>query len=770
MGFLKIFTRRPGKDRSKSHNTQLGPGTPLQGTRPAPDCRAEALDTVKSLHERSHRPRKSSAQSDYFEMRSRTPGISRRRGRISEDRPGTAASNHSATQDWFQSPARPRREPRRPPISFKKPSSSASLSTAYSSSAQVDDRGNEDGLAGIRGRNSSISSVGSTRFKDVLDAQEAIRPTDFRSRLQATGARDYGEDVADRNMVQIGKRDNHAVLSPRPANKRSKSLNSASYFSHFKQAYMKGQMFGSVVRETSSMNEVEEVNSISRRNKQRLSLNTYIPSGMASPISPRSANTSPGLPGITETKDFALPNGRPASAGRSHNPSPTVGNFSFPKSSKGPQRTVLEWREFLSRYGYGDDVDDKLDEGRVPDNRPRNEETLVDTKATSDDVDGADGRAQSRFSQRHSTVSNSSEDQRGFHRPKSIGLLSSPLEADEQVPERPSSTHNGSTSEASKSESTGSSNVYSMNSDRPHSRHTASTSLDSTQAFSIRKSEENSISVSKGQPATSSSWSPETLSTAFNIDDYVSSDDESFTTARKRTRPSAEGEEDLLFKPGYGITGVALPGLEEIEEDTVYPTHHYRSSRSSSVSSDGSAAIAAGPVDNRFSMARDIPMPLRQVRSDPEMELYGGTFGRSSMRNYFRDSEMSASAGEERGMPFAAGFDDYFLPLSITTTANSENGVHDDVLASNLRLSALGHPQDGDVGTDSGAVNSAAEMIREKGRVDIATAIRIRKEEKARKRAEGLRHSREKRMTRTSGEMETGEMARLKGQLDDDER
>lgn len=35
---------------------------------------------------------------------------------------------------------------------------------------------------------------------DILDAQGALKPSDFRTRIQATGARDYGEDVADRNL------------------------------------------------------------------------------------------------------------------------------------------------------------------------------------------------------------------------------------------------------------------------------------------------------------------------------------------------------------------------------------------------------------------------------------------------------------------------------------------------------------------------------------------------------------------------------------------
>jgi len=41
-------------------------------------------------------------------------------------------------------------------------------------------------------------------FKDILDAQSEIKPADFRERVQAAGARDYGEDVAERNMGENG--------------------------------------------------------------------------------------------------------------------------------------------------------------------------------------------------------------------------------------------------------------------------------------------------------------------------------------------------------------------------------------------------------------------------------------------------------------------------------------------------------------------------------------------------------------------------------------
>ncbi|KAI5464987.1 hypothetical protein BGZ63DRAFT_461971 [Mariannaea sp. PMI_226] len=55
-----------------------------------------------------------------------------------------------------------------------------------------------------RRRQSSHASEHSNRFVDVLDAQGELRPSNFRSRVEASGARDYGEDVAERNLGENG--------------------------------------------------------------------------------------------------------------------------------------------------------------------------------------------------------------------------------------------------------------------------------------------------------------------------------------------------------------------------------------------------------------------------------------------------------------------------------------------------------------------------------------------------------------------------------------
>lgn len=46
----------------------------------------------------------------------------------------------------------------------------------------------------------SIRSNGSRGYVDLLDAQSELKPSDFHGRIKAAGTRDYGEDVADRNI------------------------------------------------------------------------------------------------------------------------------------------------------------------------------------------------------------------------------------------------------------------------------------------------------------------------------------------------------------------------------------------------------------------------------------------------------------------------------------------------------------------------------------------------------------------------------------------
>lgn len=224
-------------------------------------------------------------------------------------------------------------------MSFKKPSSLASISNAYENTAQVAEHENDiNSLLRLRRTNGSRSSLGSIKSKDILDAQEEIRPTDFRSRVQATGARDYGEDVADRNIT----RHRDGSLSPTPdplqMNNRTKSLNSASLFPRITVPRDLSLARGTPLKEVSSP-ELVELHSFSSRNKRRLSLNTYVPSGMISPPSPRCVATSPNLMNDVASKDFAPPasNSETETVVRERDLSPTTNNFSRPRSPRNVQ-------------------------------------------------------------------------------------------------------------------------------------------------------------------------------------------------------------------------------------------------------------------------------------------------------------------------------------------------------------------------------------------------------------------------------------------------
>ena len=129
--------------------------------------------------------------------------------------------------------------------------------------------------------------------------------------------------------------------------------------------------------------------------------------------------------------------------------------------------------------------------------------------------------------------------------PRSSLLSDSPLRA--------RSTRGWSVSSATPTASDTSSNPF----PRPHSgAHTANTSIDLSSLTKV---------PSHASLASASDHPPAAASSTFNIDDYLSSDDDSFTaTEQQPRRPRAEGEEDLLFADaGYGMTtdGFQLPGL-----------------------------------------------------------------------------------------------------------------------------------------------------------------------------------------------------------------
>ncbi|KAG6365925.1 hypothetical protein INS49_000101 [Diaporthe citri] len=701
MGLLKIFTRRSSKAKLKGHDTQSHVEIPSQEPQHAlqhePDVPATSSQQQPDLSPKAPDPLD---QSETWDSASApAPFVPRHPSLVVEERPRTAASIRSLSRDWSQFPTRPKREPRRPPVSFKKPSPLASISNAYENTAQAGEHETDiNSLLRLRRTNVSRSSLGSIKSKDILDAQEEIRPTDFRSRVQATGARDYGEDVADRNITRHRDGTLSPTPDPRQMSNRTKSLSSSSIFPRVTDP-RDFQALGPPLTEVSSPEPVE-LHSFSSRNKRRLSLNTYVPTGMVSPHAPISVTTSPNLMDDVASKDFAPPAENPGTetVARPKDLSPTTNNFSRPRSPRNLQIATTQ--------------------GNIA---PSHRDHAFDGKIA--------------------------------------------------------------------------------------------------EVLASGNSAESFITASNGQHG--SDWSPVTnRSKNFNIDDYVSSDDDSFTTETKRARSTAQGEEDLLFKPGYGITGAALPGLEALGEEDEYSTVSTKNNRNNSVSSDGSVAVASSPKDNRYGTHQDLSPALRHVRSDPE-ELYMSTFGRFSMRDRTRPSTANPWAANDEDTNAAVDLDESYTPSTssidsddprsdgdlrstvgslggfrpqrsessfsvysiggtVTTTitggANAmERDTYDDVRAPRRglkRLSALGTLYGRSMGSFGSADRRPATTSDGAARGEMKTAdiIRRRKEDKTRKRSDlGLRSIREKRMTEAFGRPDNDGIARLREHLRDDE-
>ncbi|KAJ9138812.1 hypothetical protein NKR23_g8177 [Pleurostoma richardsiae] len=237
--------------------------------------------------------------------------------------------------------------------------------------------------------------------------------------------------------------------------------------------------------------------------------------------------------------------------------------------------------------------------------------------------------------------------------PNSINYISSARRSQlseiyEHVPMRTSSAHHRSSSSVSGTGSTTSSNPFA----RPPSRHTADTSVDSRQGLS------NAISSSQsslGSPGRKPRSHP-TKSVAFNIDDQLSSDDDDDTSPR---RPRGEGEEELLFKEGFGLDGAELPGLGDGFGGAVPPpslsaaqnVHRPRSPSNSRAGTPFPSQHLQRPQQRRYILdtAADDP------DSDSEDSFYGEAAGSSSRRSVNRLSAIGSLHGHNTDDLIAAG-------------------------------------------------------------------------------------------------------------------
>ncbi|KAK3987873.1 hypothetical protein QBC44DRAFT_382906 [Cladorrhinum sp. PSN332] len=209
MGIFSFLHRKSDKSKAaalKAHaydSTSAG-SLPIQGAYPVTGNGPNVIDTLS----RGRPPIMSQTQlpTDVFSpdgSAAPAPGVPLYRNE-SVERPSTAPNGRPPSLLFSGSVPRVKKGhvKKPPPVSFKMFSSNGPSAAPGSRPAS---QGSEfTGRTRAHSRSNSIRSDGGKGFKDILDAHSEIAPSDFRARVKASGAKDYGEDVADRNIGENG--------------------------------------------------------------------------------------------------------------------------------------------------------------------------------------------------------------------------------------------------------------------------------------------------------------------------------------------------------------------------------------------------------------------------------------------------------------------------------------------------------------------------------------------------------------------------------------
>lgn len=780
-----------------------------------------------------------------------------------------------------KTPQRPQREPRKPPVSFRKPGSFSSTSTVFQSPG-MDQESMDDAwsFADSRERTNSIASSTSQRAKDLLDAADEIKPLDFRSRVRATGARDYGEDVADRNIRQNATIRLHATLlaskhtSPVTSSRYNTATAASSRGSLGSQNQTQSpELQTSYHHHTASQPSYQRTNSeasipLNRTepgqsaqastkfsNENRLSLDTYLPTGLsAPPLTSRFTVTAPGSRAGINFKYVNWPNS--ASAAYPPNPplSPSRANVSMPRSPRAVQNFQ---QEQPSSSGLGP-VEHQPNHKETQPGGGFTSRSASHQQNPSANLGHVSSRMHSRLSNQTARSSQSSSatsrypsydyhplgcprlqtsalddfkrlyqsgqglTKESYPNKESKGSAASITKApplSTPSPSRPRSSSfddvylcsGGKMSPTSFKDLTddsehemplltscirdwelltpcnstsvsSASNLYSASSGRPTSRHTNATSVDSTPYWSSRKSDDSCLSANRSQNDNSTTdWSAtKPMWTGFNIDDYMSSDDDFLGPSAVSRRPTAEGEEDLLFNSSFGTLGAALPGLKEVTDEESSQASRRREGPLESMisnvedpereivtSTEASAAVVADIEHKRPSLTQDVP--FTSPRSAPQIpgKRHRGTFGRGSKRPVVDDAIVTKDPVSDTLTEEPTHSSEPTSRRHTLRRSSSDVGLYEQNLAAcrgQSRLSALGTLNGGNIDSavslgylhDTTDKSSGTEEAkpRESNKVDHITALRLRKQAKALQRARNAEAFHSRRLTAAFGTAE----------------
>ncbi|EGS21431.1 uncharacterized protein CTHT_0032890 [Thermochaetoides thermophila DSM 1495] len=453
------------------------------------------------------------------------------------------------------------------------------------------------------------------RYKDILDAQGEIRPLDFKERLRASGARDYGEDVADRNLAlaqsgfgvsgmgtvqqqqqqqhqqNVGWRKSSMIGMPPTMSTatgvrtlRSQSVSSASVGGR-----------PSTATAVSMPPSASRTSALFERRRSAITLMNNAPSGLGNgnrkPWHKRSASSLAGGNGVSSTRATHRSSSSMAGGRTTGLSAPTV------------RRNTLQHQPYWAQPGYG--------EGD-PHLRPATSHAAGHTRIWDRDA----------FQPRRKSADNAVEDD-DANLPSPIRSRLPRMRGWSTSSAALTTSSDAATTVTSSAESTNSSLSIHHNGPYPSSLRPGSRQTTSTAATSAVDLTASAVSLllkplDACTPRKPSPKLPQNKDDDFNIDEAVSSDAESFTTVssssdggsdhssvlsleytltaatgttqrcsstdsrprerqkrwrrrESRRRPTAEGEEDLLFKEGYGPGGMQLPGLEDLVRKSPAP-------------------------------------------------------------------------------------------------------------------------------------------------------------------------------------------------------
>ncbi|RSL45413.1 hypothetical protein CEP54_014277 [Fusarium duplospermum] len=205
MGFFSFLTRKSSSDKNQnqikgqSYKSTVASVPPIQGTYPVAGNGPNVLDQLQQAARKRSQAQLSVIDHDIDLDPAAPPPMVPRFRSFSPGRPTTAPNQAHANS--FTS--RPRSVAR----SIRSTNSAWSVpeKTRASVVRPVERPPPVPSIPSHHRRESSIDSFqDGNRFVDVLDAQGEIKPSNFRSRVAATGAREYGEDVAERNIGENG--------------------------------------------------------------------------------------------------------------------------------------------------------------------------------------------------------------------------------------------------------------------------------------------------------------------------------------------------------------------------------------------------------------------------------------------------------------------------------------------------------------------------------------------------------------------------------------